>query len=104
MSSRIRSRVFAAFIVLLVVLGSPTALHAATAMWNANAEPDIAGYILSYGTQPGQHPTSLDVGNVTSKQVPLSPGRYYFVVQAYNTSSQISPPSVEVMFDVPITT
>jgi hypothetical protein len=104
-SHELRVRRFRAlFLVLAVLLGSTSALHAATATWNANPEPDIAGYILSYGTQSGVHPTSTDVGNVTTWQLTtLSPGqRYYFVVQAYNTSALVSPPSVEVIFDVPV--
>src|ERR1700757_5153395 len=74
------------FLVLTVFLGSTSVLHAATATWNANPETDIAGYILSYGTSPGVHPTVVDVGKVTTWPVSgLTPGiRYYFVVQAYN--------------------
>jgi IPT/TIG domain len=72
-----------------------------TATWNRNAEPDIATYILSYGTQSGSYTTSVDVGNVTSWQLNLSAGfRYYFVVQAKNTIGLISPRSVEVFADV----
>src|SRR5580704_17429680 len=75
--------------ILALLLGSASALHAATATWNPNPEPDIAGYILSYGTQPGVHPTSINVGNVTTWQLTtLTPGvTYYFVLQAYNTSA-----------------
>src|SRR5216684_8760675 len=89
------------FLVLAALLGKTSVVHAATATWNPNSEIDIAGYILSYGTQPGVHPTSVDVGNVTTWQITtLAPGqRYYFVVQAYNTSAMTSVPSVEVVFD-----
>src|SRR5437879_12521700 len=63
------------FLVLAVLLGSTSVVHAATAMWNANAETDVAGYILSYGTSPGVHSTSVDVGNVTTWQITtLTPG------------------------------
>ena len=76
-----------------------------TASWNRNSESNIAGYILSYGTQSGTHPTSVDVGNVTSRQVVLNAGqRYYFVVQAYNTSSLVSSKSAEVFIDVGVAT
>jgi regulation of enolase protein 1 (concanavalin A-like superfamily) len=88
-----------AVLVVLVFYGRVTALHAATATWDANSEPDIAGYVLSYGSQPGQYPISADVLNVTSWQLTLSPGRYYFVVQAYNTSGLMSERSNEVIFD-----
>ncbi|HWW83918.1 MAG TPA: LamG-like jellyroll fold domain-containing protein, partial [Vicinamibacterales bacterium] len=73
-----------------------------TATWNANAESDIAGYVLSYGTQSGVYSTSVDVGNVTGWQGAVTSGvRYYFAVKAYNTSLQYSPYSPEVVFDVP---
>src|SRR5206468_38263 len=47
--------------------------------------------------------TVIDVGNVTTWVVPnLTPGqRYFFAVQAYNTSSLLSGYSTEVIFDVP---
>src|SRR5580704_7282007 len=65
------------FLILTVLLGSSSALYA-----------DTAGYILSYGTSPGVHPTTVNVADVTTWLVSsLTPGqRYYFVVQAYNTS------------------
>src|SRR4029077_15925218 len=77
------------FLALGVLLGSTSVLQAATATWNANPEPDIAGYILSYGTQTGVHPTSVDVKNVLTWQLTtLTPGTtYFFVLQAYNTSA-----------------
>src|SRR5258708_574876 len=97
------SRHLRVLLVVTLLLGSASALHAATATWNANPEPDIAGYILSYGTQAGVHPISIDVKNVTTWQLTaLTPGqRYYFVVQAYNTSALTSLPSAEVIFDNP---
>src|SRR5712692_3776193 len=92
------------FLVLAVLMGNTKVLHAATATWNPNPEIDIAGYILSYGTQSGVHPTSVDVGNVTTWQVTtLIPGQiYYFVVEAYNTSALISAYSAEVIFTDPV--
>jgi hypothetical protein len=94
----------AIFLVLTGLLGSTPIVQAATATWNPNPEPDIAGYILSYGTLPGVHPTSVDVGNVTTCQVTtLTPGQiYYFVLQAYNTSGLVSAPSAEVVFTAPL--
>src|SRR5262245_17471764 len=87
--------------LVLLLIFTASSLEAATATWDPNSEPDLAGYILSWGTQPGQYTTIVDVGKVTSYQVSLSPGRYYFVVQAYNISLQISPPSNEVVYDSP---
>ena len=66
--------------------------------WDANTEPNIGGYRVSYGTTAGSHPTTVDVGNQTTALVPgLTAGqRYYFVVTAYNTTGTVSPPSTEV--------
>jgi len=67
-----------------------------TATWNANTEPDIAGYLLSYGTQSGAYTTTIDVGNVTTYQLTLPAGTYYFAVQAYDSGGLISAYSTEV--------
>ena len=98
-------RLACSLIAIVLLLLAPSTLQAATATatWNANPEPDIAGYKLSYGTQSGTYTTVLDVGNVTSRLVqPLTAGqRYYFAVQAYNTSGALSPYSAEIVYDVP---
>src|SRR5260370_22951140 len=72
-------------VVLLpgLVLATPSALAAQTtpitATWDPNTEPDIAGYVLSSGTQSGTYSSSVDVGNMTSWQGPLNMVvRYYF--------------------------
>src|SRR5688572_23689183 len=109
-SSRLRNRhvhTLRAFAVIGLLFCCAPDLRADTVKlaWDANSERDLDGYILSYGTQSGTYPTSIDVGNVTTKQVTLSPGkRYYFVVRAYNTSSIIGPKSAEVFVDVGIAT
>ena len=70
--------------------------------WNPIPESDIAGYKLSYGTQTGVYTTSVDVGNVTTWTLTLTPGtRYFVVVQAYNTGGLYSPYSPEVVYDAP---
>jgi hypothetical protein len=96
------STLFRAFVVVFVFLGNVTTLYASIATWNPNTEPDIQGYILSWGTTPGgPYPNTAELGNGTSCTVALSPGRYYFIVQAKNTSGLMSDASSEVMFDVP---
>ncbi|MCX6545020.1 MAG: Ig domain-containing protein [Acidobacteria bacterium] len=96
------SRLLRALAVLVVMLGSASAAAAQTAItlaWDANTEPDIAGYEVSYGTQSGVYSTIIDVGNVTSQPFTLTSGVvYYFAVKAYNSASprQYSPYSVEV--------
>jgi hypothetical protein len=86
--------------ILVVVLLSAPAGWAQTVSlaWDANTETDLAGYIVAYGTQSGQYTTTLDVGNQTMYSLSSLPGgqRYYFAVQAYNTSGMTSPFSAEV--------
>jgi hypothetical protein len=88
-------------IAFAMVVAAAAGAHAATATWDRNTEPNIAGYRLSYGTQSGSHPTVIDVGNVTTYQFNPPPGRYYVVVQAYNTSGEVSSKSTEVVVDIP---
>src|SRR5437016_197096 len=101
-----RSHFRVLLLALAFLLGSTSVVHAATATWNANPETNIAGYILSYGTQTGVYSTSIDVGNVTTWPVAtLTPGQtYYFVVKAYNTSAMTSVPSAEAVFTDPVAT
>ena len=70
-----------AALIGLLFLNAP-ALQAQTpnviATWNANTESDIAGYVLSYGTQTGNYSTHVDVANTTTWQGSLAPGVYYF--------------------------
>lgn len=88
----------------LLILCFAARLDAATATWDRNPESNIAGYILSYGTQSGQHTVSIDVGNVVTYQFTPPPGqRYYVVVQAYNTSGVVGPKSNQFVFDATAT-
>jgi len=60
--------------------------------WDANPEPDIAGYVVYVKTSGGEYQTIQDVGNVTSYVLSeLSPSEVYScAVQAYNTSGLTS--------------
>lgn len=90
---------------LAMVVGTAAGVGAATATWDANTEPGVTGYKLSYGTESGAHTVVLDVGNVTTCQFHPPPGRrYYVVVQAYNAAGQLSDKSAEVVIDIPLTT
>ena len=73
-----------------------------TLAWDPNPEPDIAGYVLHYGTNSGLYDNAVAVGNVTTSTVPgLKDGTtYYFSVTALNTSGLESPPSDEVAYTV----
>jgi hypothetical protein len=93
-------------VLCLTLLATVAALplEAATATWDRNPEPAVTGYILSYGTQPGVHSTSINVGNVLTYQFFPPPGRYYVVAQAYDPNGGLSAKSAEIMFDVGTTT
>jgi len=85
------------FVLLCLSFGKLAFSASVTLAWNPNSESNLAGYKIQYGTAPGVHPTSIDVGNQTAYTVSgLGPGTYYFVVVAYNTSGLQSPSSNEV--------
>ena len=90
----------------------PNPLTAALA-WHANSESDLAGYRVYYGPSPGVYTQQVDVGMTASPATPAftvvgraltntttqpwpAPGRWWFVVTAYNTSNMESPVSNEV--------
>jgi hypothetical protein len=97
------SRTLAPAVVGLLIFASTVSAQTQTLVWNANAESDIAGYVVEYGVTSGSPSTSVDVGNATSRQfTDLETGRsYYFRVLAYNTVGQRSGPSTEVAYVPP---
>lgn len=65
--------------------------------WDPNPETDLAGYRLYYGTRSGDHPTRVEVGNVTTAQLSQPvPTTLYVVCVAYNTAGLESLPSNEI--------
>ncbi len=72
-------------------------------MWDANADPSVAGYHVFVGTIPGQPSSEIDAGNNTSIIISnLLPGTtYYFSVTAYSTTGAESLPSSEVSYTTP---
>ncbi|MPZ20649.1 MAG: hypothetical protein GEV06_22475 [Luteitalea sp.] len=86
----------------LALLPQDAAAGSVTLEWHANGEPDIAGYRLVYGTQPGDYTLEIDVRNRTTFTVSdLASGRYYFAVTAYNTAGMTSLPSGEMQVTIP---
>ena len=84
-----------------LLLAGAAAAADVTLAWDANAEPDIAGYIVEYGPASAPFSQSADVGNVTTWTLPGAlPGlRYSFRVVAYNTNGERSGPSEIVTAD-----
>jgi len=69
-----------------------------TLTWDANTEPDVAGYILRYGTSTGVYTQTLNVGNTTSltiSNLATETSVIYFVVSTYNTAGLEGPASLE---------
>lgn len=80
------------------------AAGAVKASWNANTEPDLAGYKIYYGLSSGNYTISINVGNVTQYTVnQLTEGLvYHFVVTAYDTAGNESAYSPEVSAEIPL--
>ena len=71
--------------------------------WNADPDPTVAGYMLSYGTNSGNYDNELDAGTNTSIEVPdLAVGQTnYFVVAAYDAQGVLGAPSSPISYVVP---
>lgn len=72
--------------------------------WNANTEPDLAGYKVYFGPRSGVYTGSgspTDVGNVVTYLLTISvAGQCFIAVTAYNTTAQESGFSNEIVMDV----
>src|SRR5438445_2759711 len=81
---------FVACVITVLCSLAPAVSSAAqvTLVWDANTEPDLAGYKLYYGLSSGSYQSSVDGGNVTSYTLSgLLDGRiYYFAATAYYLS------------------
>src|SRR3989454_10789310 len=90
LAGQLRRALFVACVLTVLCSLAPAVANAAqvTLAWDANTDPDLAGYKLYYGLSSGSYQSSVDVGNVTSYTLPgLLDGRiYYFAATAYNVS------------------
>jgi hypothetical protein len=95
----VRVRTSALLLLALLVSAAPAfAQISVTVAWDANTEPDVTGYVVSWGPRSGFYNASADAGNNTQYTVSgLDPDqRWYFVVQAYTADRLFSLPSAEV--------
>ena len=86
-------------------LSLPATLSAAeiTLTWNANPEPDIAGYKVIAVDLANTNRTIFNVGLQTEASFEPEAGRSYaFAVTAYNTAGLESDPSSEVRYTAPV--
>jgi hypothetical protein len=91
---------FAAFPYFFLALPG---VHAAqvTLTWDANTEPDLAGYKIYYGTSSRNYEYSVYVGDTTTYTVAnLQDGNtYYFAATAVDFSNLESDYSTEVVYN-----
>ncbi len=96
----------AGLLVFLTFLLMPITAPAAEAVlrWSANTEPDLAGYLALYGTQPDNLDQSVDAGNATHITLTgLANGQtYYMAVKAYDRDGNLSAPSILASVDIPL--
>jgi hypothetical protein len=99
-----RRRRFALILLALTLLAPLANAFTATLEWDANQEPDIAGYKVYIGSQSGDYSTSIDAGLFTRQLIQsLEPGHpYYFAITAYTSNAMESAFSDEVIYTVPI--
>jgi hypothetical protein len=71
--------------------------------WDANTEPELAGYKIYWGTSSGNYTSSKDVGKTTTYTLTgLDEGKtYYFSATAYDGSSNESGYSNQIFYTVP---
>jgi len=80
------------FVMVLLFSLSAMAQVDVQVTWAANSEPDLAGYRVWWGTQPGVYPNSQEAGTATVDIINgLSEGTtYYIAVTAYDLADNES--------------
>jgi len=99
--ARLSRRLFSGFVAALAVLCLvvPAAYAASVTLnWDANTDPELAGYKLHFGLTSHTYSTHIDVGNATTRTVDtLADGtEYFFAVTAYDSLGNESGYSNEV--------
>ena len=91
-------RLMVTLFLLVVAQVSPALAGSVRLYWDANTEPDLAGYILVYGTAPGVYTQSVSLAPTatTHEVAALADGTYYFAIRAFNAAGLQSGLSNEV--------
>jgi hypothetical protein len=93
-------RLVLALMLALVAGVRAAAAESVSLEWDPNPEPEVVGYRVFIGTQPGIYDSQVDVGNTTSYTATLQAGqRYCFAVAAYFTGPALGTKSAEVCTD-----
>jgi hypothetical protein len=91
-------------VALWMMPGAPAHAVDVTLAWDANTEPDLAGYIVYFGDRPRSYSGQVRVGHVTRYTVTGLPdaARCYFALKAFSDGGQLSEFSDEVAWDPPV--
>lgn len=94
------------FILAALVLGVSALSAANVALrWNRNPEPDLAGYVVTWGTaNTNGTPASTNHASTTGTNLVISNlavgGYYYFFCQASNLAGLTSGPSTVILSSI----
>ena len=100
--ARFVRRAVLALSLLFVLQVSHAVAGSVRLYWDANTEPDLAGYVLVWGSSPGVYTESVtvDAAVVSHEVTSLAAGTWYFAVRAFNGAGLQSGLSNEVTVSV----
>src|SRR4029450_303646 len=89
---------FITAVVVVLGLAGRAQADTVTRARNPNTEADLAGYVVSYGTQPNTYTSTFDSGKNTTQAIAnlLKGTTSYFVAKAYNPAGVYSSASQEI--------
>ena len=92
-----------ALALFLILFSSPACAIHLTLAWDPNDEPDLAGYIVYYGTASRNYKYDVDIGDQTSCTISglNEDVMYYFAVTAYDNEGNESGYSQELSHTIP---
>src|SRR5688572_10577863 len=91
------SRSWRAMCLLVLLCAARAEAASLTLAWDPSPTPDVVGYTILYGTQPGVYTGQINVALKTEHTISSLPdGFYYFTVQAYTADGLASNLSNEI--------